>query len=76
VQVCASIQTSELNGVGQPDEGKVVGEEERVPVLVSEEVGGGNGDLAGFVLADVVGAQDHFDEAGAERQREWRAINT
>jgi len=43
---------------------------------VSEEVGGGNGDLAGFVLADVVGAQDHFDEAGAERRWEWRAIST
>jgi len=43
---------------------------------VSEEVGGGNGDLAGFVLADVVGAQDHFDEAGAERRWEWMTIST
>ena len=58
--------TIELNGGWKLDEGNVVGEEPGVPVLVGEEGAGDHGDLGVLLLADVVGAHDDLDEAGAE----------
>ena len=55
-----------MDGAGQLDEGEVVGEQERVPVLVGEELVRSHADLTVFVLADVVSTHHHIHEASAE----------